>query len=111
MKPIKTLIPTAKWLLRISALIIIYQKHFNVAATFDFDSLHYFLALLLVIASITLIVGGFSKNMIMTVASGLAICVLSIVMMFVKEFDLYALLDQFVPASLGFYFLARGNQG
>jgi hypothetical protein len=111
MKPLKNLIPTAKWLLRVSALIIIYQKHFDEAATFDFNSLHYFVALALVIASVTLIVGGFSKNTLMTVLSGLAICVFSIIMMFVKEFDLYALLDQFVPASLGFYFLARGNQG
>lgn len=111
MNPIKSLVPTAKWFLRVTALIIIYNKHFELAATFDFNSLQYFLALLLVIAAIILIVGGFSKNSTMTVFSGMAICIFSVVMMFMNDFDLYVLLDEFVPASLGFYFLARGNKG
>lgn len=111
MNPIKSLVPTAKWLLRIAALIIVYQKYFDLAATFDFNSLEYFLSLFLVLTAITLIVGGFSKNNTMTVLSGLGICVFSILMMFVNEFDFYVLIDQLVPASLGFYFFARGNNG
>lgn len=111
MNPIKSLVPTAKWLLRISALIIIYQKHFELAATFDFDTAEYFLALGLIISAITLIIGGFSKKTIVTVISGLAICIFSVLMMFTGDFDFYSLLDEFIPASLGFYFLARGNDG
>jgi len=111
MNPIKSLVPTAKWFLRVSALIIIYNMHFELAATFDFNSLHYFISLILVITSVTLIIGGFSKNQLTTVLSGLAICIFSVIMMFIDDFNLYTLLEHFVPASLGFYFLARGNQG
>lgn len=111
MNPVKNLVPIAKWFLRISAAIVIYNMHFELAATFDFNSLNYFLALGIVVAAITLIVGGFTKNNVTTVVSGLVICAISVVLMFIPDFSLYSILGQFVPASLGFYFLARGNHG
>jgi len=110
MNPIKSLVPTAKWLLKIAVVVIIYHKYFDFAAKFDFDSLEYFIALVMVIAAVALIVGGFTKKNQTTVLSGLVICILSVIMMFVDGFDLNSIMEQFAPAALGFYYMARGNE-
>ena len=83
MEPMKSLVPIGKWFLRIAVAIILYQFYFKTFETLDFDSLKYFIAFIMIIAAVTIIVGGALKKNTMTVVSGLVICVLSVVMMFV----------------------------
>jgi len=111
MNPIKNLVPLAKWFLRISVAIILYDFYFKMFEKFNFDSLEYFIALVLVVCAVTIIVGGFLKKCTVTVVSGLVICALSVLMIFVEGFEFDVLLKHFVPASIGFYFMARGNLG
>jgi hypothetical protein len=113
MKPIKSLVPLAKWLLRIAALGIIYKEgHFDTAVTFSFNGLSYFIALLSVIFVIMLFIGGFLKNSNLTVVSGLLILTLSLIILFAQiGFSIPGLLSILPLGTIGFYFMARGNLG
>ena len=111
MNPIKSLVPIAKWFLRVSVAIILYDYYFKLFEKFSFNSLEYIIAFVLIVSAVAIIVGGFMKKNTLTVISGLAICVLSVIMIFVDGFEFDIMLKHFVPASIGFYFMARGNLG
>jgi len=111
MDPVKNLLPIARWMLRVAALVIIFSTYFGIVETLAFDTLSYFLALAFIVFSVLLFVGGFMKNSDMTVISGLLIFILSLVVMFMGGFTLQKVLSNFPTTALGFYFLARGNWG
>lgn len=111
MKPKKGLVPLAKWFLRISVAVLLFNYYFDIFERFSFDSFEYFIAFAMILSAAALIIGGFLKDQTMTVVSGLIICVLSVIMMLVDGFNFDLLLKHFVPAALGFYFLAKGNKG
>lgn len=113
MKPIKSLVPLAKWLLRIAAIGIIYKAgHFETAITFAFNSLTYFISLLAVIFVIMLFIGGLLKNSNLTVVSGLLILILSLIILFAQiGFSIPGLLSILPLGAIGFYFMAKGNLG
>lgn len=111
MKPKKALAPLAKWLLRISVAILVFDYYFEQFTQFSFDSFEYFIAFAMILSAAALIIGGFMKKHTMTVVSGLIICGLSVIMLLVDGFSFDLLLKHIVPASLGFYFFAMGNKG
>jgi hypothetical protein len=113
MHPVKSLIPVAKWLLRFSAIAIIYTIGFlDKALTFTFNSPEYLMSLLYSIIAILLVVGGFQKNSKLTVISGLLLILICVVDLFVIDsFTVPSLIASIPLASIGFYFMARGNQG
>jgi len=111
MNPIKSLVPIAKWFLRVSVAIILYDFYFKLFEKFSFNSFEFFIAFVLIVCAVTIIVGGFLKNNTLTVVSGLVICVLSVLMIFVDGLEFDVILKHFVPAAIGFYFMARGNLG
>jgi len=113
MNPIKAAVPLAKWFLRIALLAYIFLAFFGIIKTFAFNNLEYFIALAFFVFAVLLVVGGFMPSPSLTVISGLVICVLSIikmVMLFRHEIDANFVF-YLMPAAIGFYFLARGNQG
>jgi len=109
MEPIKKLSTIANWFLRIAVAVILYDFYFKLFEKFKFDSLEYFIAFFLVASAVAIIVGGFLKKNMVTVVSGLVICALSVIMIFVDGFEFDTLLKHFVPAAIGFYFIAHGN--
>lgn len=112
MRPVKSMVPLAKWLLRIAAAAFVYLNFFNRAIDFSFNNLSYFLALAFVILVILLVVGGFMKTAKMTVISGLLIWIVCLIQLFgVNGFSLDNLLAIFPLTAIGFYFMARGNLG
>lgn len=111
MKPVHSFIPMADWLLRTALAIIIYQFYFSTFLTFSFEGMNFFMALAFIGFTFLLLIGGFARSDSMTVISGLAIFILSIVMMFIDNFTVSKLLTHFTPAVIGFNFLARGNHG
>jgi len=111
MNPIKSLVPVGKWLLRVAVAIVLYSYYFKMFEKFKFDSLEYIIAFVLVVCAVTIIVGGFLKNNTLTVVSGLVICALSVIMIFADGLEFDIILKHFVPAAIGFYFMARGNLG
>lgn len=113
MTPIKSLIPIAKWLLRFSAIAIIYRIGFlEKALLFSFDSANYLMALSYSVITILLVVGGFKKTAQLTVVSGLLLVVISVIDLFaIEAFSVPNLIASIPLSSIGFYFMAHGNQG
>jgi quinol-cytochrome oxidoreductase complex cytochrome b subunit len=111
MEPIKGFMPIARWLLRLSLGIIVYKYFFDTFLTFSFNNLNYFMALLFIIFTVLLIVGGLLKKNATTVISGMVIFILSIALIFMGQVNLDKVLTYFLPATIGFYFMAAGNKG
>jgi quinol-cytochrome oxidoreductase complex cytochrome b subunit len=110
MEPIKGFMPIAGWLLRLSLGIVVYLHFFDTFLTFSFNNLNYFMALLYIIFTILLIIGGLLKKNATTVISGMVIFILSIAMIFMGQVSIEKVLAYFMPAALGFYFMAAGNR-
>jgi hypothetical protein len=111
MHPLKSFVPLAKTLLRITAAILIGSLYFERMTSPDLTSVYWFISVVIVLFSGLLLIGGFMKKASLTVVSGLIICILSIIMMFIHGIDVDALVTHIAPASIGFYFMARGNRG
>ena len=111
MEPVKSLIPLGKWLLRLTVVVFVYTTYFDTFSEFSFKNPGFFIAAAFILLAALLIIGGFLKKSTLTVLSALAICILSVVMMFLIEgdFKLAHLYAFFTPAAIGFYFIARGN--
>lgn len=111
MKPLKSFAPLAKTLLRITAAILIHSLYFDRLTNPDLTSVYWFISVVIVIFALLLLIGGFIKNASLTVVSGLIICILSIIMMFIHGIDMSSVVAHIAPATIGFFFLARGNKG
>ncbi len=113
MEPIKSLIPLGKWLLRLTVVVFVYTTYFDKFSDFSFKGPDFFIATAFVLLAALLLIGGFMKRSTLTIVSALAICILSVIMMFLIEgdFKLSHLYAFFTPAAIGFYFMARGNNG
>lgn len=111
MEPIKGFMPVARWLLRLSLGIVIYKSFFDTFLTFSFNNLNYYMALLFMIFTVLLIIGGLLKKNATSVISGMVIFILSIAMIFMGQVNLAKVLTYFLPATIGFYFMAAGNRG
>ena len=111
MKPVKNMIPLAKWLLRFALAFIVYEYYFPVFLEFSFTDLHFFYSMVMVICAVTLIIGGIVKKNSTTVISGLIIWGFSIVMLLVNGLDVSSLVHYITAIAIGFYFMARGNWG
>jgi len=111
MKPIKSLEPLSKWLLRIGVLLFVVVHYWADFKNFEIKNLNTVLILLFFLFGVLLFVGGLRKNGSLTVISGLLIFLISSYFIF-KGFN--GIFDRdllfFVfPASTGLFFLAKGN--
>jgi hypothetical protein len=113
MKPVKSLVPLAKWLLRIAALGIVFKSgHFSTVIGLSFQGISFYFSLAFSILAVFLFVGGFLKNSNLTVMSGLLLLVLCIVVLLVQiGLSISGVLSILPLAAIGFYFMARGNLG
>ena len=113
MKPVKSLISLAKWILRIAAVAIVYSDgHFHNFIDLSFKGLSFYLSAGYVIVSVLLVIGGFVNKASTTVVSGLILLVLCLISLFVQTgFSIPNLIEIVPLAAIGFYFMARGNQG
>ncbi|MEX0986816.1 MAG: hypothetical protein WD052_05005 [Bacteroidales bacterium] len=111
MRPQKSFVSLAKWLLRIALAIIVFSLYFDRISDLDFSSLIWYISVFMVLFTILLIVGVFVKKESLTVISGLVVAVLSVIMIFMGNVDLDAIVTHCAPLAIGFYFMARGNRG
>lgn len=110
MKPIKSFLPFAKWLLRIAIALIVYLNYFDTALTFKFEGWAYFVPFSIVIITLMLLVGGLLKGSTLTMISGFLLFVGVFVQLFmVSGFSVDSLIGIFPLAALSFYFFASGN--
>ena len=110
MKPVKSLVPLSRWLLRLAAASIIYAGYFNIAIGFSFSGLGYFIALCMVVLGVMLVIGGITKDSTLTVVSGGLILLFCIIQLLaVNGFSLNGLAGFLPLAAISFYFMAGGN--
>jgi hypothetical protein len=113
MKPMKAAVPFAKWLLRIALLAFVLVMFFDTASTLNLKSTRVIVAMLYILFAILLFIGGFTAKATLTVISGLVIFILSVYKIAVLfDGDIEPLMASYlIVASIGFYFMARGNFG
>jgi len=111
MKPLKAAIPIAKWLLRLSAGVIVYDRFWRTVENVNVESVSFYIALGIILSTLLLLIGGLLKNNTTTIISGLFIFGISVALMLIGGFTVGKLLENFVLAAIGFYFVARGNWG
>lgn len=112
MKPVKSLEIVAKWLLRISVLLFVIFYFYETVKTFKFENVNYIVTLIFFVFSALLFIGGFRKNAGLTVIAGLMVFLISI--FFIARGYSGVILDKTLivyifPASVGLFFLAKGN--
>ncbi len=113
MKPLKSAVPFAKWLLRASALLFIFRTYIDAVKTFNFQSLVFIVAAAFFIFGALLFIGGFLRKPGLTVISGLLLfflCVYVIVISYNGNINA-EMVSHFMLGTIGFYFFTRGNVG
>jgi hypothetical protein len=111
MKPFKSGVVIAAWLLRVLLLWFIYENYVQGFPGFDFKSFHFYIAACYVLFGLLLLAGGFMQKPVFTVVSGLFLFVLPIVQL-IRSFPETlgdVLLLYLIPLSVGFYFFTGGN--
>ena len=109
MKPVKSLIPVANWLLRFATALIVYERFWIILEKTDIENMSFYFALTVSIGTITLLMGGLFKKNTTTFVSGIVIFGISVALIFIGGFTFGKLFENFVLAALGFNFIVRGN--
>lgn len=112
MKPIKSIEGFAKWMLRSSVLLFIIFYFYETVKTFNFESVYYLITLIFFVFGVLLFAGGFRKNASLTVISGLMVFLISL--FFIARGYHGLIMDRnlivyIFPASVGLFFLSKGN--
>ncbi|MFA9389791.1 MAG: hypothetical protein ACERKD_08280 [Prolixibacteraceae bacterium] len=111
MKPLKSGIPLAKWMLRITLVIYLIAFYHGTLFYIDFLDVAFVFALIYIIAALALLFGGFKKQDNITVYS-------SLMLLFAVAFNIYldladgvyGVINHLLPLSIAFFFLSNGNK-
>ncbi|PLW98121.1 MAG: hypothetical protein C0593_06495 [Marinilabiliales bacterium] len=113
MKPVRNAEPIAMWVLRIALLLYAFTYYFGTFKAFDFDSMSFWFALVILVFCGLVFIGGFgTRNNQLTLWSSLILLIMSvlqIVMEFPNGITPYLSLYILV-AGVALLFLSRGNK-
>ncbi len=113
MKPLKGAQSLANWLLRLAILLYFVLGFWGTLFKFDFTDLNYILIFVLALFSVLLFIGGFLRKHSLTVWSGLIILIVSVVEMILMYLNTKSfggdVLVFILPAAIGLFFIAKGN--
>ncbi|MBN2349240.1 MAG: hypothetical protein JXJ22_10400 [Bacteroidales bacterium] len=112
MKPLKSARGLARWILRLSLIIVIFFANYTIFLNFNIKSVGFYFSLIFLLSGLLLLVGGFLKDPSLTIISSLIILILSVyqlIKIFNGSIGEY-LIDEFISVSLAFYFLSAGNK-
>jgi hypothetical protein len=111
MKPLKSGLTFANWLLRIALAFLIVICFIDDLKTFNLEKLGFYIAALFILCGILVFVGGFSSKSSLTVLSGFIVtglCIYEIILTF--SGNITSIAHLFVIMAIGFYFACTGNQ-
>jgi hypothetical protein len=111
MKPLKSGLTFANWLLRIALAFLTVICFIDNMKTFNLEELSFYIAALFILSGILIFVGGFSSKPLLTVLSGFIItglCIYEIILTF--SGNISSIANLFVIMAIGFYFACAGNQ-
>ncbi len=112
MKPLKSLIPLATWMMRLGVGLYAYTRYFNTLLDFNLNAISFYVAAVNLIFAALLIAGGFSRKHNLTVLSALFLLIVTIysaVTGFQNSVN-YSLAIYTMIGSVSMYFLASGNR-
>lgn len=78
MKPVKSLLPFSRWLLRISLLLYMVLQHGHTFKAMQVDSQSFFIATAFLLLSVLVFAGGFMSKSSLTVVSALLLSLLTV---------------------------------
>ncbi|HPG32346.1 MAG: hypothetical protein H6541_14095 [Lentimicrobiaceae bacterium] len=76
MKPVKSLLPASRWLLRITMLTYLIMQHGKTIVALQYETRPFYIASAFVLFGILLFAGGFTSKPSLTVVSALLLCLL-----------------------------------
>ncbi|MBN2166235.1 MAG: hypothetical protein JW717_08165 [Marinilabiliaceae bacterium] len=97
------------WLLRVSLLIIVYQRFADTLLYFDILSSSFYVSLAFVLVVFFIFLGGILSNNAYTIIGGIALIILTLISLSIVSFMFAEILRQFVLIALGAYFIVYGN--
>jgi hypothetical protein len=112
MKPLKSGLTFANWLLRIALSIYMAVVFVNILKNLNFSDKNFYIALAFTTFSVLLFIGGFLSRPTITIISGIVITGLSIykiILLFSGTLN-PQLATFMVIMSIAFYFTCNGNQ-
>jgi hypothetical protein len=111
MKPVKSLIPVAEWLMRSGLLLFAVLYYLEIIEVKNFKSVMFYVSLGFILFSFLLFVGGFLRKTSLTVISALILILLTgyQAVIFVKSGIDYNFAVFVIIGALLFNFLAKGN--
>ena len=111
MKPLKSGLSFANWLLRIAFILFLIGMFLNVIKIHDFSDKHFYIAAAFLLFGALLIIGGFMSKPALTVISGFilsALAIYKIVVLYSGSFE-KDIISHFVILAIAFYFACAGN--
>ncbi len=84
MKPFTAFSGIARWVLRITILMVVFTQYYDTFMAFKLDSFAFYVAAVFIIFGVLLLIGGFLSKHDLTVVSGLLLVMASIYMGFVS---------------------------
>ena len=112
MKPAKGLLQFASWLMRLALVFFIYVVFLHTLKTFDFKSIHFYVAVVFIVFGSLMFIGGFLGKPGITVFSGLMLffaSVYEIIILFSEGIS--AEIATFgIIATISLYFVTSGNK-
>ncbi|MGE5384154.1 MAG: hypothetical protein ACM3PX_12055 [Omnitrophica WOR_2 bacterium] len=112
MKPIKTLLPFSRWLLRIIVLVWMIMHYSKTIQGLNVHDQNFYIALAFVLFSLLLFAGGFSSKTTLTVISALFLTLLFIYSIYIHFIPAVTenQLIEFTLLSVSIYFLSSANK-
>jgi hypothetical protein len=112
MKPLKSGLTFANWLLRISLAIFLTVLFIKIFKNFDLTDREFYIASIFIICGILLFIAGFMPKPSMTVISGIVIAGLSIykIVLLFSGTTNHDISSFMITMAIGFYFACAGNE-
>lgn len=112
MKPVKSLLPASRWLLRITMLAYLVLLHGETILALQYETHPFYIALAFVLFGVLLFAGGFTSKPSLTVVSGLLLTLLFAYYLyygFVPKVTLPQVLNLML-LSVSLYFMSSANK-
>jgi len=112
MKPVKSLLPAARWLLRITLPAYLLLLHGQTVLALQYETRPFFIALAFVLFGLLLFAGGFTAKPALTVVSALLLCLLMIYQLYLgfEPSVTTAQVLNLMLFSVSLYFMSSANK-
>lgn len=111
MKPLKTVIPASKWILRICLVFYLLVYHYGTLYPIDFLDASFIFALIYIFGALALLIGGFRTDSSITIYAAIMLLITVVFNLYLDLQDgVYAIINHVFPLGIAFFFLANGNK-